>query len=148
LIPLIQSIIDCLHTISVIRHASNELRNLDYNKITILIVSILPTTFNNDIIFKLPPLSPSNPSSTYMQGMDKKYDGHAWSKVITTNIKNNFGLSFKKVRCLGHLRCVMMHYDCLVHFGAWNETALVRKLAPSAVERTSPSWTFESILHL
>jgi hypothetical protein len=23
-----------------------------------------------------------------MQGMDIKYDGHAWSKVITTNIKN------------------------------------------------------------
>jgi hypothetical protein len=45
-----------------------------------------------------------------MQGMDKKYDGHAWCKLITTNIKNSFGLSFKKAFCLGHLRCV--HDDC------------------------------------
>jgi hypothetical protein len=29
-----------------------------------------------------------------------------WSKVITTNIKNNFGLNFREVRYLGHLCCV------------------------------------------
>jgi hypothetical protein len=28
-----------------------------------------------------------------MQGMDKKYDGHAWCKVITTNIKKKLGLT-------------------------------------------------------
>jgi hypothetical protein len=29
-----------------------------------------------------------------------------WSKVITTNMKNNFGLNFREVRYLGHLHCV------------------------------------------
>jgi hypothetical protein len=31
--------------------------------------------------------------SKQMQGMDKKYDSHAWCKVKTTNI-NYFGLAF------------------------------------------------------
>jgi hypothetical protein len=122
----IQSIVHRLHTMSETRHASKKLRNLDYDKITILIVSFLPTTFNGDIIWKLPLLSPNNPSSTQMQGMDKKY-GHAWSKVIITNIKNSFGLSFRKARCLVHLCCVNINYDCLVHYGASNEIAWVKE---------------------
>ncbi len=77
----------------IMRHMFNKLCNLDYDKIIILVISFLPTTFNGDILFELPPLSPSNPSSLHMQGMDRKYDGHAWSKVITTNIKNSFGFS-------------------------------------------------------
>jgi hypothetical protein len=85
----------------------------------------LPTTFNGDILLELLPLPPSNPSSTQMQGMDKKYDGHAWSKVITTNIKNSFGLSFRKLHCLGHLCYVKMDCDYLVCFRAWNESTLV-----------------------
>ncbi len=110
---------------SITRHASNELHNLDYDNITILVVSFLPTTFNGDILLELLPLSPSNPSSTQMQGMDKKYDGHAWSKVITANIKNSFGLSFRELHCLGHLCYVKMDCDYLVHSRAWNETTLV-----------------------
>jgi hypothetical protein len=52
----------------------------------------------------------------------RKYDGHAWSKVITTNIENNFGFGSKKVQCLGHLCCVHINYDCFIHFGVRNET--------------------------
>ncbi len=44
----------------------------------------------------------SNYYSSQMQGVDIKYNGHAWSKVIITNIKNSFGLCFKKACCLGH----------------------------------------------
>jgi len=53
--------------------------------------------------------------------MDTKYDGHTWCKVIITNIKNNFGLSFRKARHLGHLWC--LHDDCenFVHIGSCNE---------------------------
>jgi hypothetical protein len=58
-----------------------------------------------------------------MQGMDKNHDGHAWLKVMITNIKNNFGFNFKKVRRLGHLHCVKTNYDYLVRSGAWNEIA-------------------------
>ncbi len=56
-----------------------------------------------------------------MQGMDRKYDGHPWCKVITTNIKNNFGLSFQKAHCLGHLRCLHNDYENFMHIGSRNE---------------------------
>ncbi len=57
-----------------------------------------------------------------MHGMDRKCDGHVWSKIITTNIKNNFCLSFKKAHCLGHLQCVQDDYKCFVHLGFRNKT--------------------------
>ncbi len=53
--------------------------------------------------------------------MDRKYDGHAWSKVITTNINNSFGLSFRKVHCLGHLRCLHDICENFVHTSSCNE---------------------------
>jgi hypothetical protein len=64
-----------------------------------------------------------------MQGMDKKYDGHAWLKVTIANIKNNFGLGFRKARWLGHLHCVKTNYNNLVCFGVWNEIAWVKESA-------------------
>jgi hypothetical protein len=56
-----------------------------------------------------------------MQGMDRKYDGHAWCKVITTNIKNSFVFSFGKVCCLGHLRCVQDDCEIFVRIASQNE---------------------------
>ncbi len=106
LIMLVHLAFDYLFTMLVTRHAFNELCNIDYEKIAIQIISFLPTTFNGDILFEMPLLSPSNPSSSQMQGTDIRYDGHAQSKVITTNIKNSFGFNFKKVHYLGHLHCV------------------------------------------
>jgi hypothetical protein len=41
--------------------------------------------------------------------------------VITTNIKNNFGLSFQKAHCLGHLRCLHNDYENFMHIGSRNE---------------------------
>jgi hypothetical protein len=41
--------------------------------------------------------------------------------VITTNIKNNFGLSLRKVCCLGHLGCVETDYENFVQFCSRNE---------------------------
>jgi len=34
-----------------------------------------------------------------------KHDGHAWYKVKTTNVKNDFNLNFQRACCLGHLQC-------------------------------------------
>ncbi len=66
----------------------------------------LPMTFNENIFLEMPLLTKNNYCSSQIQRMDRKYNGHVWSKVITTNIKNNFGLNFRKVHCLGHLHCV------------------------------------------
>jgi hypothetical protein len=72
---------------------SNELQNLDYDKIPFQKVQFLPTTFDGDVLFELPLIIPPPHMPLQMQGMDRKYDGHVWNKVITTNIKN-------KLRCI------------------------------------------------
>ncbi len=87
-------------------HTSNELQNLDYNKIPLQKVQLLLIAFDGDFLFKLPPVLSIAHKPLQMQGMDRKYDGHVWCKVITTNIKNSFGFSFRKARCFGHLCCV------------------------------------------
>ena len=40
-----------------------------------------------------------------MDGMDKIYDGHAWCKTKTTNIQNEFGLTFRRSSYVGHPQC-------------------------------------------
>ena len=40
-----------------------------------------------------------------MEGMDKCYNGHVWTKTLTTNINNNLGLAFRSSNCAGHLQC-------------------------------------------
>jgi len=59
--------------------------------------------FDGDILFELLSILSIAHKIFEMQGMDKNYDGHAWCKLVTTNIKHLFGLSFKKACCSGHL---------------------------------------------
>lgn len=40
-----------------------------------------------------------------MDGMDNIHDGHAWCSTKTTNIQNDFGLSFKQSSCSRYLEC-------------------------------------------
>ncbi len=84
-------------------------------------VHFLLTAFDGNVIFELPFVVSTMHRPLQMQGMDRKYDGHAWSKVITTNIKNNFDLGFKKARCLGHLWCLHDDYENFVHTCFCNE---------------------------
>jgi hypothetical protein len=42
-------------------------------------VKFLPPTFNGDVLFELPPVDTSGPFHM-MHGMDKRHDGHAWTK--------------------------------------------------------------------
>jgi hypothetical protein len=34
-----------------------------------------------------------------MQGMDKRHDGHAWTKTTTSHIKNDMNLKFRTSTC-------------------------------------------------
>jgi hypothetical protein len=103
-------------------HSSNELWNLDYDKIFLQKIQFLPITFNGDVMFKLLPIFSTIHRPSQMQGMDRKYNGHAWCKVITTNIKNKFGFNFRKVHCLGHLHCVQDDCEHFVCSTSRNET--------------------------
>jgi hypothetical protein len=50
-------------------------------------MDFLPIKFNGDILFELPLICKPMGLSKQMQGMDRKYNGHTWCKVKTTNIK-------------------------------------------------------------
>jgi hypothetical protein len=45
-----------------------------------------------------------------MHGMDKRHDGHAWTKTVTSNIKSDMSLTFRTSTCIGHLR--FENQDC------------------------------------
>ena len=70
-------------------------------------VPFLLPAFDGDVIFELPPCGPSSSTSGAkdLEGMDKRYDGHPWCKLVTTNIHNSDNLKFRKSYCAGHLVC-------------------------------------------
>ena len=75
-----------------------------------------------------------------MDGMDKMCNGHPWCTTKTTNIQNNFGLSFRHSTCGGHLQC---HNDCCDYMhrngGVRNNTEWANSIhLPFAVGNVAP----------
>jgi hypothetical protein len=101
------SVVDFLRRPWVSKGARNAFKSLDYDTLDIHRVEFLPPTFDGDIIFELPPMDTSalHTGSKSMQGMDKHHDGHAWTKTVTSHIKNDMKLTFRTSTCAGHLRC-------------------------------------------
>ena len=85
----------------------NILKRLDYNKIKSMEVEFLPPIYDGDVLFALPAMGTSSllSKAKSMFGIDKRYDGHVWTKTVTTNISNVLDLSFWSSSCVGHLRC-------------------------------------------
>jgi hypothetical protein len=75
-------------------------------------MQFLPPSFNGDVLFELPLVDTSGvqTSAKLMHGMDKRHDGHAWTKIVTSHIKNDMSLMFRTSTCVGHLRCENL--DC------------------------------------
>jgi hypothetical protein len=86
-------------------HTCKELRNLDYDKIPLQKVQFLLIAFDGNGLFKLPLVLSITYRALQMQGMDRKYNGHTWCKVITTNIKKNLGLALG--RFIAWVTCVV-----------------------------------------
>jgi hypothetical protein len=78
-------------------------------------VKYLPRQYNGDAIFEFPAIvAPKDGAVGRLDGMDRKFDGHAWTETQTTNLSSSkLDLSFKYVKYMGHLRC--MNEEC-VHF--------------------------------
>ena len=74
-------------------------------------------------MFELPPLSTVKGGRVAMlEGMDRRQDGHAWTETTTTNISDPDGqLSFKYVKCLGHLCYENMSCPHLEQCGKYNK---------------------------
>jgi hypothetical protein len=103
------SVVDSLKRIRASKGARNVFKTLDFDTLDIQRVQFLPLTFNGDVLFEFPPLDTSDPFHM-MHGMDKHYDGHAWTKIVTSNIKSDMSLTFHTSICIGHLRCE--NQDC------------------------------------
>ncbi len=63
----------------------NILKKIDYLVIRHERVEYLPAVFDGTVIFELPPTchTTARSQAKSMQGMDKRYDGHVWTKTIT-----------------------------------------------------------------
>ena len=72
----------------------NILKKLEYDTLQIQEVNFLPPRFDGNMLFIFPfvGVSSSHTKAKPMDGMDKRYDGHVWTKIQTTNITNNMGL--------------------------------------------------------
>ena len=85
----------------------SNLRNANLASFKHTVVESLPAEFNGDCIFELPLLPVVKAGgSCRLDGMDRRFDRHVWTETATSNISDPSGkLSFKYVKCMGHLRC-------------------------------------------
>ena len=100
-----RSIVDSLRKLANMPRSKNVLKKLDYDSLQTVDAEFLPPCFDSDVMYVF---SPVNNSALYskarsMDGMDKCYDGHVWTKTLTTNISNNLNLTFCSFICVGHL---------------------------------------------
>ena len=89
-----QCIVQSLRKLMQMPSSKNILKRLDYNRIKTMEVEFLPPTYDGDVLFVLPAMGTSSSLSKArsMFGMDKRYDGHVWTKTVTTNISNVLNL--------------------------------------------------------
>ena len=109
------SVVACLKRLACRPNTKNVMKNMDYASVPHRIVDFLPSIYDNDIIFELPPLAvgASYSKAKNLQGMDKKYNGHCWCVTKTSNISNDMGLTFRRSSCTSHLRCSNLECDYL-----------------------------------
>lgn len=109
------SVVDCLKKLAARKGSKSILSKVDFTKIKTERVEFLPPMFDGDVMFELPPPGKyaSQSQAKLLYGMDKRHDGHAWTRTITSNIKNDMGLTFRMSSCLGHLQCTNTTCDYL-----------------------------------
>ena len=97
----------CLKALCCKPGKKSILKKLNYDKLVVERLDYLPPKFDGDVIFELPSVAPTTSATQAksMAGMDKRYDGHVWTKTLTSNISNDMGLTFRRSSCVGHLRC-------------------------------------------
>jgi len=99
------SIVGALKFTKSRKMSKSDLIFIDFDNIDVYDVKYLSSSFDGDVLFvlSLVTLGVPNMYSCSMDGMDKMCDGHPWCTTKTTNIQNDFGLSFRRSTCTGHL---------------------------------------------
>ena len=98
------SVVDSLKRIWAVKGIKNVFKTLDFDTLNIQRVKFLLPIFNGDVFFELLPIDMLGPSHM-MHGIDKRHDGHAWTKTVTSNIKSDMSLTFCTSTCISHLYC-------------------------------------------
>ena len=105
------------------KSSRNVLKTSDLSAFKHEVVKYLPIEYNEDCIFELPPVAVVKEGGlSRLDGMDRKHDGHVWTETATANISDPSGiLTFKYVKCMGHLRCLNPDCRCVCETGDCNE---------------------------
>jgi hypothetical protein len=100
------SVLDYLKRLRATQGSRNALKKVDYENVKHLKVDYLPLVFNGDVIFEFPSIRSSSISfqAGLMVGMDKRQDGHVWTRTSASHIKNDMGLTLCSASYVGHLR--------------------------------------------
>ena len=117
------SIYECMFSFHSHRVGQSDLKNVDLAAFPHQKINYLPSKFNGNAVFELPPLLCIKGDGTAMlKGMDRRCDDHAWTETATTNISDPNGqLSFRYVKCLRHLRCQNNYCPHLERCDEYNE---------------------------
>jgi hypothetical protein len=116
------NIMQCLRRLASFPGSRNKLDSLDYDKVPYHKVQYLPPSYIGDIIFELLPSCVSaSTSKNTMDSLDKRFDGHAWCRTITSNIHNSQGLAFRKSLYVGQLVCNNKSCDFFARSSKRNE---------------------------
>jgi hypothetical protein len=120
---LLVSIYDIVVAMGRHSTAKSTLRNANLQLFLHHKVKYLPSQYNGNVIFELPPvIVPKEGTAWRLEGLDRMSDGHAWTETQTTNLCNPCGeLSFKFVKCLGHLRCLNSNCPHLKRTNNYND---------------------------
>jgi hypothetical protein len=105
----------------------NALKKVDYDNVKHLKVDYLLPVFNGDIVFEFLSICSSSASfhTKLMVDMDKRHNGHVWTRTSTSHIKNDMGLTFRSTSYKGHLYCD--NQDC-EYLSRIHRTSLVNEM--------------------
>ncbi len=78
------NVVNSLKVMSLTLYACSKLKSLHYGAIIIAFVNCLPSKFTGDILFEFPS---SHHLLGQLQGMDRKFNGHAWCKLKPVTLR-------------------------------------------------------------
>ena len=100
-----KSIMELLLTVCGRASAKSQLASANLASFRHEVVQFLPIEYNGNVIFELPSLPVVKERRVArLDGMNWRFDGHVWTETVTTTIVDPSRLlSFKYVKCMGHL---------------------------------------------
>jgi hypothetical protein len=99
------------------RGSQGDLAMQNFEELSVMHVPRLPSKYDGDIMFELPPLDVSND----MKKDILHYDGHPWllsNHIGMSNLPD--GVKVRKSMCASHLRCINEFYTHLLQFQSIN----------------------------